>query len=57
MNDRFMLVAELEDYLRISKWTIYRWIKEKGFPVYKIGGKNLYRKNEVDEWVKQFKKA
>ena len=52
-----MLMSELVEYLKISKWTIYRWIKEKDLPVYKIGGINRYRKSEIDEWITQFKKT
>jgi len=57
MDDRLMLMPELEEYLRISKWTLYRWIKEKDLPVYKLGGLNRFRKSEIDEWIMRYKKA
>lgn len=57
MGEELMLLSELVAYLKISKWTLYRWIKDKGLPVYKIGGLNRFKKNEIDEWIMTFKKT
>lgn len=51
-----MTVNEVADYLRISKWTLYRWVKEKSMPVYKTGGLDRFRKIEIDEWIMKCKK-
>jgi len=57
MDDRLMLTPELERYLGVTEWTICRWIKYKDLPVYKIGGVNRFRKNEIDEWIVRYKKS
>jgi len=56
MDDNFMTMPELAEYLSIGKWTLYRWVKEKDLPVYKMGGLNRFRKSEIDEWVMRYKK-
>ena len=51
MDSRLMTLVETADYLRISKWTLYRWIKEKNVPVIKMGGLDRFRKIEIDQWI------
>jgi len=46
-----MTLNEVAEYLRISKWTLYRWIKEKNMPVIKLGGLDRFRKNDLDQWI------
>jgi len=46
-----MTVQDVANYLQISIWTLYRWIKEKNMPVIKLGGLDRFRKNELDEWI------
>jgi len=46
-----MTLIETAEYLRISKWTLYRWIKDKNVPVKKLGGLDRFRKSEIDQWI------
>lgn len=54
-DTRLMTLVEAAEYLRISKWTRYRWIKEKSMPVIKLGGLDRFRKVEIDEWIMKYK--
>ena len=56
MDKKLMTLIEAADYLQISKWTVYRWIKEKNFPVYKIGGVDRFKKEEIDHWLSACKR-
>lgn len=49
--DKLMTIKDTSEYMQISKWTLYRWIKEKNIPVYKIGGLDRFKKNELDQWL------
>lgn len=49
----FMNKGQVADYLNISRATIDRWIKTRKFPSTKVGGKYLYKREEVDRWVKE----
>ena len=55
MKDRLMRQKEAADYLRISKWTLYRWTKNKSIRVYKVGGLNLYKEQELEKFVDGFR--
>ncbi len=37
MEDRWLSVDEIGDYLGIKRDTVYKWISEKGMPAHKIG--------------------
>jgi len=42
------------DYLKISKETVYRWIKNKpNFPAHKIGRQWRFKLSEIEAWVKE----
>lgn len=51
MEDRWLSVEEIAQYLGISKDTVYTWIKKKEMPAHKIGRLWKFKKDQVDEWV------
>jgi len=55
MEDRWLSVDEIGDYLGIKRDTVYKWISEKGMPAHKIGRLWKFKKDEVDEWVREGK--
>jgi excisionase family DNA binding protein len=51
-DDRLLTVDELADYLRISRWTVYRWRSNgEGPPAVMAGHSVRYRKADVDKWL------
>lgn len=55
MEDRWLSVAEIAQYLGISKDTVYTWISRKNMPAHKIGRLWKFKKDEVDTWVRDGK--
>jgi excisionase family DNA binding protein len=53
MDDRWLSVGEIAEYLGISKDTVYVWITNKGLPGHRIGRFWKFKRSEVDEWVHQ----
>lgn len=51
MEDRWLSVDEIGDYLGVKRDTIYKWISEKGMPANKIGRLWKFKKEQVDAWV------
>ncbi len=55
MDDRWLSVGEIAEYLGIAKDTVYTWISDKGLPAHRIGRFWKFKRSEVDEWVHQGK--
>ncbi|WP_035240141.1 methylation-associated defense system helix-turn-helix domain-containing protein MAD1 [Desulfobacter vibrioformis] len=52
MEDRWLSVEEIAQYLGVSKDTVYTWINKKKMPAHKIGRLWKFKKDEVDIWVR-----
>ncbi len=55
MEDRWLSVDEMAEYLGVRRDTIYRWINDKRMPAHKIGRLWKFKKDEVDTWVRDGK--
>jgi excisionase family DNA binding protein len=53
MEDRWLSVDEITEYLGVSRDTIYNWISQKGLPAHRVGRLWKFKKEEVDGWVRQ----
>ena len=53
MDDRWLSVKEVADYLGITHYTVYKWINRLGLPSHKIGRLLKFSKSEIDDWVKR----
>jgi excisionase family DNA binding protein len=53
MEDRWLSVDEICEYLGMSRDTIYKWIEEKGLPAYRLGRQWKFKAEEIDEWVRK----
>lgn len=52
MEDRWLSVEEMSNYLGVSSDTVYRWIDGHNMPAHKMGRLWKFKKDEIDEWVK-----
>jgi len=46
-QDTYLSVKTVCDKFSINKSTLYRWTKEEYVPVHKVGGRRLYRLDEI----------
>lgn len=53
MEDRWLSVDEIADYLGVAKDTIYTWVTAKGMPGHKVGRFWKFKKEDVDAWVRE----
>ncbi|WP_133140651.1 helix-turn-helix domain-containing protein [Legionella genomosp. 1] len=51
MNDRWLSVDEIGEYLGVKRDTVYKWINDKGMPAHKIGRLWKFKISQVDGWV------
>jgi len=55
MEDRWLSVDDIGDYLGVKRDTVYKWISAKGMPAQKIGRLWKFKKDEVDGWIREGK--
>lgn len=53
MDDRWLSVDDIGEYLGIKRDTVYKWIREKGLPAHKIGRLWKFKSDKVDQWVRE----
>ena len=52
MTERSLSTEEMPAHLGVNPDTIYKWIAEKNMPAHRIGRPWKFKKDEVDEWVR-----
>jgi len=50
-SPELMTTTELAKYLRISRASVYRLVRQKQIPVSKVGRQLRFRKDTVDVWL------
>ena len=53
MEDRWLSVEEIGIYLGVKRDTVYSWISDKKMPAHKVGRLWKFKKDEVDQWIRQ----
>jgi excisionase family DNA binding protein len=53
IEDRWLSVHEIADYLGVRPDTVYKWIPRKNMPAHKVGRLWKFRKEEVDQWIRR----
>jgi excisionase family DNA binding protein len=51
-NEKYLTVKETSEFLKMSRSTLNRLIKQNRIPSHKIGDRRLFNKNELVEWVR-----
>ena len=52
MQDRWLSVEEIAEYIGVSKDTIYAWIAKRNMPAHRVGRPWKFKSKEVDDWLK-----
>jgi excisionase family DNA binding protein len=49
--DEWFTLAELGEWLKVSRTTAYRLVREKRIPAYRIGRATRVRRHDVERWL------
>ena len=52
MDDRWLSVDEIAEYLGVSKDTVYTWVSSKSMPGHRVGRFWKFKKDEIDDWIR-----
>jgi excisionase family DNA binding protein len=53
----FLTPQEVSELLRVSVYTVRRWIKDGDLPAYKVGRGWRISETEIDEWLRDHQSA
>jgi len=53
MNDRWMTLHEVADYLQLSRDLIYRLSQKGRIPATKVGGRWRFKREKIDQWMEE----
>ena len=52
MEDVYLTIKELANYLKVKQSTVYNWVNHDRIPVFKVVGQWRFKRTEIDEWIK-----
>ena len=56
MDSEFLTAEEVAEYLRLPLSTVYKLAQEKRLPGFKVGKHWRFRKETLNEWLRQQEK-
>ncbi|MDD5653966.1 MAG: helix-turn-helix domain-containing protein [Candidatus Omnitrophica bacterium] len=51
LNNGLMTIDDLAQYLKVTRRTIYEWLKHNKVPAVKIVGQWRFKKDKIDAWI------
>ena len=51
INSGLMTIDDLSDYLKVTRRTIYDWVKHNKIPALKMVGQWRFKKDKIDAWI------
>jgi excisionase family DNA binding protein len=51
INSALLTIEELADYLKVTRRTIYEWVKHNKIPAVKLVGQWRFKKDKIDAWL------
>jgi excisionase family DNA binding protein len=51
MQENLMTTAQLADYLKVDKFTVYRLVTQKNIPAFKVGNQWRFKRQIIDDWL------
>jgi excisionase family DNA binding protein len=51
MQDNLLTTAQVAEYLKVDKFTVYRLVTQKNIPAFKVGNQWRFNKDMIDAWL------
>ncbi|MDD5246153.1 MAG: helix-turn-helix domain-containing protein [Candidatus Omnitrophica bacterium] len=48
-----MTIEDLASYLKVTRRTIYEWVKNNKIPAVKVVGQWRFKKDKIDAWIEK----
>ena len=51
MNEKLMTVEEVAEFLNVNPMTVYRMLKRRAIPAYKVANQWRFERAELNAWL------
>jgi excisionase family DNA binding protein len=51
INSGLMTIEDLASYLKVTRRTIYEWVRQNKVPAIKLVGQWRFKKDKIDAWI------
>jgi len=51
MQEILLTTEQVARYLKVDKFTVYRWVTQRKIPAFKVGSQWRYKKKLIDAWL------
>ena len=51
MQENLLTTAQVADYLKVDKFTVYRLVTQKNIPAFKVGNQWRFNREMIDAWL------
>ncbi len=51
INEGLMTIEDVAEYLKVTRRTIYEWVKHNKIPAVKLVGQWRFKKEKIDAWI------
>jgi excisionase family DNA binding protein len=51
INSALMTIEDLAEYLKVTRRTIYEWLRHNKIPAIKLVGQWRFKKDKIDAWI------
>lgn len=53
MDDEILTLKDVATYLKLSELSLYRLLRERKIPAFKVGQQWRFQKSALDDWIQQ----
>ena len=51
MQENLLSTAQVAEYLKVDKFTVYRLVTQKNIPAFKVGNQWRFDREMIDAWL------
>jgi len=51
MQEMLLTTEQVAQYLKVDKFTVYRLVRQRKMPAFKVGGQWRYKKKLIEAWL------
>jgi excisionase family DNA binding protein len=51
MQENLLTTAQVAEYLKVDKFTVYRLVTQKNIPAFKVGNQWRFKREMIDAWL------